>query len=160
VSSYLDLAKRVPTKISPETSREELASRRRRKLEEAGRRGLVVRWSEYPDWIALHDPLSGEWVEVRSGDCFPLAGRGGEPKAQEEMRVTKKTKETKKGGAEWKSRPESGASPPRCVMPSPSPRFRNCHGLGEARPGRTLLHEEPLGGGRDGTRVHRRGRRR
>jgi len=71
VSGYLDLAKRVSTEISPETSREELASRRRRKLEEAGRRGLVVRWSEYPNWIALHDPLSGQWVEIRAEDCFP-----------------------------------------------------------------------------------------
>jgi hypothetical protein len=50
VSGYLDLAKKVSTKISSETGREELASRGRRKLEEAGRRGLVVRWSEYPSW--------------------------------------------------------------------------------------------------------------
>ena len=71
MSGYLDLAKRLSTKASPEPSREELAARRRRKLEEAGRRGLVVRWSEYPTWIALHDPLSGEWVEVRAEDCFP-----------------------------------------------------------------------------------------
>ena len=71
MSGYLDLAKRASTNISSETSREQLASRRRRKLEEAGRRGLVVRWSEYPTWIALHDPLSGEWVEVRAEDCFP-----------------------------------------------------------------------------------------
>jgi hypothetical protein len=71
VSGYLDIAKRLSTKTLSELSREELASRRRRKLEEAGRRGLVVRWSEYPDWIALHDPLSGEWVEVRADDCFP-----------------------------------------------------------------------------------------
>jgi hypothetical protein len=71
VSGYLDLAKRLSTKPSPEPSREELASRRRRKLEEAGRRGLVVRWSEYPNWIAMHDPLCGEWVEVRAEDCFP-----------------------------------------------------------------------------------------
>jgi hypothetical protein len=71
VSGYLDLAKSVSTNVSPEMSREELASRRRRKLEEAGRRGLVVRWSEYPDWIALHDPSSGEWFEVRVEDCFP-----------------------------------------------------------------------------------------
>ena len=71
MSGYLDLAKRLSTEIPPEPSREELASRRRRKLEEAGRRGLVVRWSEYPTWIALHDPLSGEWVEVRAEDCFP-----------------------------------------------------------------------------------------
>ena len=71
MSGYLDLAKRLSTKSSPEPSREELASRRRRKLEEAGRRGLVVRWTEYPTWIALHDPLCGEWVEVRAEDCFP-----------------------------------------------------------------------------------------
>jgi hypothetical protein len=71
VSGYLDLAKRVSTGISSETSREDLASRRRRKLEEAGRRGLVVRWSAHPDWITLHDPLIGEWVEVRAEDCFP-----------------------------------------------------------------------------------------
>jgi hypothetical protein len=71
VNGYLDLAKRVSTEISPETSREELASRRRRKLEVAVRRGLVVRWSEYPNWIALHDPLIGEWVEVRAEECFP-----------------------------------------------------------------------------------------
>ena len=25
----------------------------------------------YPDWIALHHPSSGEWVEVRAEDCFP-----------------------------------------------------------------------------------------
>jgi hypothetical protein len=71
VSGYLDLAKRLSTKALSELSREELASRRRRKLEEASRRGLVIRWSEYPNWIALHDPLSGEWVEVRAKDCFP-----------------------------------------------------------------------------------------
>jgi hypothetical protein len=71
VSGYLDIAKRLSTKDPPELTREELASRRRRKLEEAGRRGLVVRWSEYPTWIALHDPLSGQWVEVRAENCFP-----------------------------------------------------------------------------------------
>jgi hypothetical protein len=71
MSGYLDLAKGLSTKALSEPSREELASRRTRKLEEAGRRGLVVRWSEYPNWIALHDPLSGEWVEVRAEECFP-----------------------------------------------------------------------------------------
>jgi hypothetical protein len=71
VSGYLYLAKRLSTKASPETRREESASRRRRELEEAGRRGLVVRWSEYPNWIALHDPLSGQWVEIRAEDWFP-----------------------------------------------------------------------------------------
>jgi hypothetical protein len=43
----------------------------RRKLEEADRRGLVIRWSEHPDWIKLHDPLSGEWHEVRAEECLP-----------------------------------------------------------------------------------------
>jgi hypothetical protein len=71
VSGYLDLAKGVVEKAPSKDTREELAERRRRKLEEAGRRGLVVRWSEYPDWIAMHDPFSGEWVEVRVEDCFP-----------------------------------------------------------------------------------------
>ena len=71
MSGYLDLAKRAVEKAPPQETRKELIERRRRKLEEAGRRGLVVRWSEYPDWIALHDPLSGEWVEVRAEDCFP-----------------------------------------------------------------------------------------
>jgi hypothetical protein len=71
VIGYLDLAKGVVEKAPPKNTGQELAERRRRKLEEAGRRGLVVRWSEYPDWIALHDPLTGEWVEVRARDCFP-----------------------------------------------------------------------------------------
>jgi hypothetical protein len=71
VSGYLDLAKGVVEKASPKNTREEVADQRRRKLEDAGRRGWVVRWSEYPDWIALHDPLSGQWFEVRAEDCFP-----------------------------------------------------------------------------------------
>ena len=71
MSSYLDLAKRVVEQAPPKDTREEIGERRRRKLEEAGRRGLVVRWSEFPDWIALHDPFSGEWFELRAEDCFP-----------------------------------------------------------------------------------------
>ena len=43
----------------------------RRKLEEANRRGLLIRWSEYPDWIKLHDPTTGEWHEVRAEECLP-----------------------------------------------------------------------------------------
>jgi hypothetical protein len=42
-----------------------------RKLEEASRRGLIIRWSEYPEWIKLHDPLTGEWYEVRASECLP-----------------------------------------------------------------------------------------
>ncbi len=71
MSGYLDLAKKAGEKAPSKNTREELVERRRRKLEEAGRRGLVVRWSEYPDWIALHDPLSGEWFEVKAEDCLP-----------------------------------------------------------------------------------------
>ena len=43
----------------------------RRKLEEADRRGLVIRWSEEPGWIKLHDPTTGEWHEVRAEECLP-----------------------------------------------------------------------------------------
>jgi hypothetical protein len=42
-----------------------------RKLEEAQGRGLLIRWSEYPDWIKLHDPLNGEWHEVGASECLP-----------------------------------------------------------------------------------------
>ncbi|MCA3748073.1 MAG: hypothetical protein IN808_02915 [Rubrobacter sp.] len=43
----------------------------RRKLEEADQRGLLIRWSEYPTWIKLHDSLTGEWHEVRADECLP-----------------------------------------------------------------------------------------
>jgi hypothetical protein len=43
----------------------------RRGLEEAGRRGLVIRWSEYPVWIKLHDPVTGECHEGRAEECLP-----------------------------------------------------------------------------------------
>jgi hypothetical protein len=89
VSGYLDLAKKIAEAVPHEVGREELGDLWRRKLEEAGRRGLVVRWSEYPDWIALHDPSSGEWVEVRADDCFPSL-------VEEANRSRKKT-DSKKG---------------------------------------------------------------
>jgi hypothetical protein len=43
----------------------------RRKLEEADRLGLLVRWSKEPGWIALHDPTIGEWHEVKASECLP-----------------------------------------------------------------------------------------
>ncbi len=43
----------------------------RRKLEGASRRGLLIRWSEYPDWIKLHDSTTGEWHEVKAAECLP-----------------------------------------------------------------------------------------
>jgi hypothetical protein len=42
-----------------------------RELEDAGRRGLLVRWSEYPTWIALRDPTTAEWHEVKASECLP-----------------------------------------------------------------------------------------
>jgi hypothetical protein len=49
----------------------ELLERERVRLKAADRRGLVMRWSEYPVWIELHDPLTGEWHEVRASECLP-----------------------------------------------------------------------------------------
>jgi hypothetical protein len=46
-------------------------SRQRSKLAEADRLGLVIRWSEYPTWVELHDPLTGDRHEVRASECLP-----------------------------------------------------------------------------------------
>lgn len=43
----------------------------RRRLEEADRRGLVIKWAREPGYIALHDPTTGEWHEVRASECLP-----------------------------------------------------------------------------------------
>jgi len=48
----------------------ELLARERSNLAEASRRGLCIRWSEYPTWIKLHDPLTGDWHEVRASKCL------------------------------------------------------------------------------------------
>jgi|SRR5215210_1906927 len=48
-----------------------LLERERKRLEEAGRRGLVIRWSREPGWISLHDPTTGEWHEVKETECLP-----------------------------------------------------------------------------------------
>ena len=91
----MELAKQVVEQAP--AAKEELAKRRGRKLEEAGRRGLVVRWSEHPTWIALHDPLSGEWVQVRAEDCLPsLVDDANRGRSRGQV-TTKKTKDTKKG---------------------------------------------------------------
>ena len=49
----------------------ELLEVERVRLEAAGRHGLDIRWSEYPVWIKLHDPASGEWHEIRASECLP-----------------------------------------------------------------------------------------
>lgn len=84
MTGYLALAKRVSKKvpISPEA----LAVRKERRLEQAGRRGLLVTWSEYPTWIKLHDPTTGDWHEVKASECLPGV-------------VAEADKNRKKGGA-------------------------------------------------------------
>ena len=45
--------------------------RERRRLEEASRRGLVIKWSREPGYISLHDPTTGEWHELKQSACLP-----------------------------------------------------------------------------------------
>src|SRR3712207_5487241 len=49
----------------------ELLAREGRSLKEASRRGLAIRWSEYPTWIKLHNPTTGQWHEVKASECLP-----------------------------------------------------------------------------------------
>ena len=49
----------------------ESLAQERGKLAEAGRRGLAIRWSEYPTWIELHDPITGDRHEVTASECLP-----------------------------------------------------------------------------------------
>lgn len=39
------------------------------RLEAAARRGLLIRWARESGYIAVHDPLTGEWHEVPSSGC-------------------------------------------------------------------------------------------
>lgn len=48
-----------------------LLERERLRLEEADRRGLVIKWAKEPGYIALHDPATGEWHEVKASGCLP-----------------------------------------------------------------------------------------
>ncbi len=43
----------------------------RRRLEEADRRGLVIRWSRVPGYVSIHDPTTGEWHELAASGCPP-----------------------------------------------------------------------------------------
>jgi hypothetical protein len=69
----------------------------RRKLKEADRRGLVIRWSEHPGWIKLHDPTVDEWHELWAADCFPSLVEKADGRCKKRATLTK---ETKKGGVE------------------------------------------------------------
>ena len=70
MSRYLEMAKRVSGAGEAPASSKDLNDRQRRRLERAARIGLVVRWTEDPRWIKLHDPTSGEWHEVRAEECL------------------------------------------------------------------------------------------
>jgi predicted metal-dependent hydrolase len=48
-----------------------LLERERKKLEEAERLGLLIKWSKEPGYIAIHDPTTGEWHEVLASECPP-----------------------------------------------------------------------------------------
>jgi len=71
MSGYLEMAKRVSGADEAPASSKDLNGRRRRRLEKAARIGLVIRWSEDPRWIKLHDPTTGDWHEVRAEECVP-----------------------------------------------------------------------------------------
>lgn len=45
--------------------------RERLRLQEADRRGLIIKWAREPGWISLHDPTTGEWHEVKASECSP-----------------------------------------------------------------------------------------
>ena len=100
MSGYLEMAKKATEQAPVEPTEEQLAERRRRKLEEAGRRGLLVRWSEYPTWLTLHDPLTGEWHDLPASDCFPSLVEEADRRRKNSAPLTKETKKTKKVGAE------------------------------------------------------------
>ena len=46
-----------------------LEHERRRRVEEAERRGLIIKWSREPGYLSLHDPTTGEWHEVKASEC-------------------------------------------------------------------------------------------
>ncbi len=48
-----------------------LLEKERRRLEDADRRGLVIRWSREPGYVSIHDPTTGEWHEVPASGCPP-----------------------------------------------------------------------------------------
>jgi hypothetical protein len=49
----------------------EVLARERHLMEDAVTRGVIVEWATEPDWIALRDPTTSEWHEVRVEECLP-----------------------------------------------------------------------------------------
>ncbi len=47
-----------------------LLERERRKLEEADRRGLVIRFAREPGYLSVHDPTTGDWHELQASGCL------------------------------------------------------------------------------------------
>lgn len=56
--------------VENKTSLLKLLTWEQRKLEEADKCGLIIRWSKEPGYIALHDPQTGEWHEVKASECL------------------------------------------------------------------------------------------
>src|SRR5215210_6399761 len=48
-----------------------LLERERRKLEDADRRGLVIRFAREPGYLSVHDPTTGDWHELQTSGCPP-----------------------------------------------------------------------------------------
>ena len=48
-----------------------LLERERRKLEDADRRGMVIRFAREPGYLSVHDPTTGEWHELQTSSCPP-----------------------------------------------------------------------------------------
>jgi hypothetical protein len=71
MSGYLELAKKIVEETPHEAPEPVLAQGKERRLEEASRRGLIVKRSKEPGWISLHDPTTGEWHDFPARDCFP-----------------------------------------------------------------------------------------
>ncbi|MBX6763931.1 MAG: hypothetical protein IRY88_09670 [Rubrobacteraceae bacterium] len=45
--------------------------RERKRLEDADRRGLLIKWSRERGYVSIHDPTTGEWHEVKASECPP-----------------------------------------------------------------------------------------
>lgn len=69
----------------------ELLTRESRKQEAADERGLIIRYAKEPGWIALHDPTTGEWHEVRERECLPSV--------VEAAKQNRRSNSRKRGGA-------------------------------------------------------------
>jgi hypothetical protein len=41
----------------------------KRKLEQASEMGLVAMWSRHHGYVSVHDPTTGEWHDLRTGDA-------------------------------------------------------------------------------------------